>query len=543
MWNSFQSLFGGRVPDNKADFFKEQATKYRIPILNGSSRRDNPSLICKVPLWEHQKAMLARCKQIEANPRNATPVLVNEDRYGFDKEGNRLKPKVVPVPVGVMNDPPGCGKTYALLALLAESKSLNVIVVPQNIFFQWKESILAMYPDRSQMKVKFINDYSDIMNVYRMSVGFSNPLDGIQIVLLNDVFAEMFAQGIVDNKIPVERLIIDEIDSVQNRLLTPIPSKHVWLISASFIVKENVAVGPYKIETSDVPFVFCRCDPQFIERSINLEPPTVEKLVCDDAEIQLFRDIATDASVAALHAGDVRTLLKEMNKTFPPDQHSLKELAEMYVKDNLRLEEDKKTAEKNLREQKQAYEEEGNADTRRLIMNRIQDYSSQVNDLTRRINKRIVMEGKLKNFVPPTPEKTKWAMYEKEICARILKDPSKKWIICNDNASAVNKAMELLEKAGAKCKMLDGGSAPVIQKTIQAYKGLCPERGDEVQVLFLNSKLEAVGMNLENTGVLLFMHSTKQEMVQQVIGRAQRFGRKGRLHVIALFNNQENAEL
>jgi hypothetical protein len=47
-------------------------------------------------------------------------------------------------------------------------------------------------------------------------------------------------------------------------------------------------------------------------------------------------------------------------------------------------------------------------------------------------------------------------------------------------------------------------------------------------------------MNLENTSHLLFMHAARPQYVEQIVGRAQRYGRVGRLHIIALFNKDEN---
>jgi superfamily II DNA/RNA helicase len=136
---------------------------------------------------------------------------------------------------------------------------------------------------------------------------------------------------------------------------------------------------------------------------------------------------------------------------------------------------------------------------------------------------------------PADPAKEKWAVFDTEISKRILENPGQKWLIFNDNANAIEEAGNRLKAKGVKCIMLDGGNAAAIQRAIDGYKG-----GD-AQVLLLNSKMEAVGMNLENTTHLLFMHAARPQYVEQIVGRAQRFGRVGRLHIIALFNAGENA--
>ncbi len=125
-------------------------------------------------------------------------------------------------------------------------------------------------------------------------------------------------------------------------------------------------------------------------------------------------------------------------------------------------------------------------------------------------------------------------MFDSEIRKRIVDDKGSKWLIFNDNAPALDEASRRLTAAGVKCTLLDGGNAAAVQKAIDAYKG------SDAQVLLLNSKLEAVGMNLENTSHLLFMHVTRPQFVEQIVGRAQRFGRTGRLQIIGLFNQSED---
>ena len=102
-----------------------------------------------------------------------------------------------------------------------------------------------------------------------------------------------------------------------------------------------------------------------------------------------------------------------------------------------------------------------------------------------------------------------------------------------DNGNVLIRYQELLLKRDVKAVMLDGGNQKLIEKTLKDYK-----EGD-VQVLLLNSMIEGAGMNLENTTYLLFMHKTEEKFIEQVMGRAQRFGRKEPLNVIMLFNKHE----
>ena len=175
--------------------------KTTIPLLTSESPRLPTPEAGAVPLWAHQQAMLARCVAIEETGCRATNVVKNTARY-FVKEDVI---EVPPVRLGILNDPPGCGKTYVLLSLIARDlePKLNIIVVPQNIFAQWKAAIKTFFPPKScSLKVRFVNQYGDLF------ADFSKA----QILLGNDGYADVLAQTILTNKVPVHRLIIDEID-------------------------------------------------------------------------------------------------------------------------------------------------------------------------------------------------------------------------------------------------------------------------------------------------------------------------------------------
>ena len=567
-WKSFKQLFGtsDKAHQEEDKAVAELADQYGIPLLNERSQRAAVPAVCAVPLWDHQKAMLARCRAIEAAaaaaaanvaghsaavanaaamgrpappaptpPRSASCEIKNAARY----EVKDNAPKSYEVPIGVMNDLPGSGKTYAVLSLLAESKDFNVIVVPQNIFVQWEMAIKTIFPEASKVKYKCISSYGDIMDMYRMAVrkDEKNPLREYSIILINDLFAEHLAMSINDNKIPVHRLIIDEIDTVQARLSTPIPCKQLWLISASFKYDDGMTIGPYKIKKEDIKHVFCKCEGDFIARGLRLESPTTEKLICEDTGVALFKTIATNDTYSVLHArpnitkeiyaalnaGDERLLYNFLEIPYRRGEMTLAELAKKYI-------ENMKEIEKEIKEYKDLYDEykerrDGSEDSFYQKWKKADAKRVLRDDLVYRLS----------IAAPADPAKEKWAVFDTEISKRIQENPGQKWLVFNDNANAIEEAGNRLKAKGVKCIMLDGGNAAAIQRAIDAYKG------EDAQVLLLNSKMEAVGMNLENTTHLLFMHAARPQYVEQIVGRAQRFGRVGRLHIIALFNAGENA--
>jgi SNF2 family DNA or RNA helicase len=77
------------------------------------------------------------------------------------------------------------------------------------------------------------------------------------------------------------------------------------------------------------------------------------------------------------------------------------------------------------------------------------------------------------------------------------------------------------------------GNGPQINSIVNKYKG------DELEVLLVNAKHYATGMNLENTTDIVMFDQFDDLASAQIIGRAHRFGRVAPLHVhYLLYANQ-----
>ena len=494
-------------------------------LTENSPRRPTPPNT-GITLWMHQQAMLARCIEIEAANRKASVQIKNAYRYQNRKD----IPYIQNVSIGIMNDPPGCGKTYVMLALIAQDikPGLNVIIAPQNIYSQWSSAIKTIYNHPDAPKYKFCSTYADIIDLY----GNKRAFESYAVVLVNELYAETIAQSIYDNEIAVNRVIIDEIDSVESRMSTPIKSNHVWLVSASFVYEGSARAGPYSIEKADIPYVVCKCDQAFIEKNVVIELPTQEKIMCDDHELMALKGIVNDEVFNSLNSGDIRLFVKSLRGQYPVEDHNIEGLSSHLLVELLANEADVDEYEGRLRLIEEATEggEGGEADDYYRLK-----YTGLVNHHRRLVEQGRELKRRIAELVPSV--KTKMETFIDDICQRIKVDPASRWIIFNDNMSALIDVQVILKELGIAAEMMDGGDAAAIGKTIAAYKD------GAIQVLLLNSRVEGAGMNLENTTHLLFMHATEGRLVDQVVGRAQRYGRKGRLHIIGLFNKNENSVL
>ena len=117
----------------------------------------------------------------------------------------------------------------------------------------------------------------------------------------------------------------------------------------------------------------------------------------------------------------------------------------------------------------------------------------------------------------------------------IKKNPTGKFLIFAAFDNSINDLCEEFKKRSETHRILKG-SSNTIQKIIDDYKG------NRNNVLLLNSTYFGSGLNLENTTDVIIMHKMDKDMLQQAIGRAQRFGRSSteQLRVWNLLYSCEN---
>jgi hypothetical protein len=114
------------------------------------------------------------------------------------------------------------------------------------------------------------------------------------------------------------------------------------------------------------------------------------------------------------------------------------------------------------------------------------------------------------------------------------KDKDMKAIIFSDYSNIFTKIESYCNEINIGISELDKGNMREIEKAVIDYK-----IGNS-KIMLANSSLFGCGMNLENSSHIIFVHKMNTAMEMQVIGRAQRLGRKGVLHIINLEYENEN---
>ena len=116
-------------------------------------------------------------------------------------------------------------------------------------------------------------------------------------------------------------------------------------------------------------------------------------------------------------------------------------------------------------------------------------------------------------------------MTKPETIVNIIKNkPEGKFIIFSSYDQTFEQIHLTLLENNIKFKLIKG-TTQQIQKTIDEYK-----TGD-LQVLFLNSKFNGSGINLQETTDIIIYHEMNDSTKTQIIGRANRIGRVSPLYV------------
>ena len=125
---------------------------------------------------------------------------------------------------------------------------------------------------------------------------------------------------------------------------------------------------------------------------------------------------------------------------------------------------------------------------------------------------------------PSVIQKKKKVKTKEDTIIEIIKSKKGKFLIFSD----------YFESFFAITKILDEHDIPFVQvkgKIGNIDSSIDKYKNGDIDVMFMNSKTDNTGLNLENTTDLIFYHSLEGSRLKQVIGRANRIGRKTELNI------------
>lgn len=514
----------------------------------------------------HQEALLYRCMQIEQ----------------FSD-------------VGVLADSPGSGKTYVVLSLIMmDISSVNVVVVPQNIYTQWDDAIKVFCGEKITYS-KFIT-YSDVSALY-----FKPSMLNANIILTTPLYYNVIIDALHKTR-KVSRVFVDEIDSVvslinrKNRI-----SDMIWFVSASVTAETLKRMG---FNNNIFNSISCKCQEEFIKQSFNIPEPEYNTIICQNVLIDhILHGLITELEYSRLNAMDYNGINKLNNVMIANNE---KEAVDYFIKDLLDTEkqlittindiekqlnntifvklddriklqisfEEKKKILKDISERIKCLKERleecnicnicycditqkviticcQNSYCEKCLSSWINKSDNKSCPTCRKPNVEVIgMLSDEHNDIEitecdndeniqqsneneaETQQKTKI----EELNDLLKHNLGEKIIIFADYTSVFKEIAKLLDKENIKHVELDGGNIASIDKDINEYKN------GQARVLMTNSSLYGCGMNLQNTTDIVLLHKTNVSMKDQVIERAQRPGRTSQLKVWELLHGNEMYE-
>ena len=147
--------------------------------------------------------------------------------------------------------------------------------------------------------------------------------------------------------------------------------------------------------------------------------------------------------------------------------------------------------------------------------------------------KKVVDKKKKKKIEKPFKSMDKSDVLEKILGHIAKNEKSPKILIFSDYAQTFDKIVKNIAKAGLEYALLSGIPAHITKVIDEFYAGT-------TNILLLDSQHYGSGLNLQAADYLILYHRMIPELEIQVIGRANRFGRKIPLKIIYLVNNCEN---
>lgn len=471
-----------------------------------------------ISLWEHQKHLVKRAQTLEKN-------------YN----------------IGVLGDPPGSGKSYVILSLIAEEKkhkkTSNLLFLPPTIIGQWQK-----YIQNYKLTYK-IMDYKDI----------SDLLVSSNIIYEYDIciFTSSYYHYVSNSVFNAHRVIIDEVDSFIFFLKKKFECQHLWIISASYKLlfdqKEQIFMKKNELKRDQILI-----SPKIIT---DLQQPEIFIYKCSDNFRELLKSILYQQQIESINALSFSGIINS-DKKIDNSKDLLVYIVKDFILQKERLESqykhspDKKTETKikiiddkinNIKERLEqktciiCFEDIKIKIILTCCNNVFCNFCiERINDCPicrKKISKDKTIVQDCENDHEVQPEEISGCEEEiqeidasglqaKEKKAHILDilktiDSNTKMLICSDYTESFNFISDYLEKEMINFKELVNNEH--LENTIEQY------RNGHIKVLLINTSVFGAGLNLEMTTDILLIHKTKLE--EQIIGRAQRPGRKSVLKI------------
>jgi hypothetical protein len=497
-----------------------------------------------------------------------------------------------------------------------ETYKTNLLVVPHNLYYQWKKYITTITDDKD-FKYKLICRKKDLQEF----ILDTKKLNDYDLILVTDTNFKIISNLILLNNIKINRLIFDEIDSLNIPSNKKLNSNFYWFITASFSnllfpkgygffdKKLNIYIRKasglnnkgyitdlftnifYNMKEEFSHLLVLKNDDDYIDKSFNIPIPNQYIIQCKDPISTILLNGIVDKNVMnCLNANNNKGAIELFNsKQKITEENIINIVIEKFIDQikNINIQIDafsqmifNTNNEENLRERNSRIEKL--KEKRNILDTKIKNIKSRINnnnlcsicyedikDKTlvkccsnifcfKCINLWLCQkascplcknnlkedelyliqdkEDEIDNEILDTDEINKNfdKLQNLEILLKNKKKDSKYLIFSEYDISFENIIKIFNDKY--KYSYLKGNKY-IIQRILRDYK-----IGD-LDILLVNIHNYGSGLNLENTTDIIMFHKFDANIENQVIGRAQRFGRTEPLNIHYLLNQNEISQI
>lgn len=482
------------------------------------------------------------------------------------------------MPFGLLSDKTGSGKTYVVLAYiyltikLYNIHGLNIIVVQHNLYQQWIRAINLLLGNK--LNFKCITENSEINSLY------GNPylLNQFNIVLITPILYESFVRSANGIKTNITRIFFDEADTMGHILFSCLKANMTWFISATISSIFNqttltAQIGTYNLYLPILLKNECYCDENFINSVIKLPKPQVELFICKDFYLDyILVFLLNKEQISNINSHNYMSIKNECgHSSLKSKKDVVKHLYSFCIRtivDSDILLKDLNRSKSNKNERKFELTNKRNFYKNRydMINNITHKYNlciecfsnisskcykstcgsllclncySQKYELTC-INCSKVhndWEEYIPNELPhkllshlENSDKDKFYYLNEllDICS------NKIILYCNGNTSLGTFLQNYCSEKECLHEELNGGNFKESDRILDQFRN-----NNDVKILLIDNPDFVVGLNLEFATDIVFFHETDLKTKNQLVGRAQRLGRKKSLNVWFLYYKNE----
>jgi hypothetical protein len=337
-----------------------------------------------IQLKEHQLKMLNKCLELE----NRTISIEYYDYYNYCDDYNH-DPKLIDTKMGIIGDKVGSGKSFVVLSLIAKDftkkydtechtfnklfkvsisldgnlyKNTNILVVPHNVFIQWKKYI----EDFTTIEAEFIR-----CNKNHNSIKFDKKL-----ILVSSTQYNEFATICNNKKYHFSRVFFDEADSIVITNCKEIKASFYWFITSSINnllkpkgektyaagisrwqgryvangrdvfpepisiipgIKSNGFIKNTFMALKDIIYkkhIFLKNSDELIDESFKLPYYFIFKIICKNSNLlNVLNNLVSDDVQRMICAGDIEGAIKSMNIETTDETNLIKIIANSLYND------------------------------------------------------------------------------------------------------------------------------------------------------------------------------------------------------------------